>query len=42
MAAISQTTLFKRIFLNENFRISSKISLKFVAKGPINNIPVLV
>ena len=33
---------FKRIFLNENVRISIKISLKFVAKGPINNIPALV
>ena len=33
---------FKRIFVNENARISIKISLKFVAKGPINNIPVLV
>ena len=33
---------FKRIFLNENVRISIKISLKFVAKGPINNIPSLV
>ena len=33
---------FKRIFLNENVRISIKISLKFVPKGPINNIPVLV
>ena len=29
---------FKRIFLNENV----KISLKFVPKGPINNIPALV
>ena len=29
---------FKRIFLNENV----KISLKFVHKGPINNIPALV
>ena len=28
---------FKRIFLNENVRISIKISLKFVPKGPINN-----
>ena len=26
---------FKRIFLNENVRISIKISLKFVPKGPI-------
>ena len=33
---------FKRIFLNENFRISIKISLKFVPKGPINNNPALV
>ena len=33
---------FKRIFLNGNFRISIKISLKFVAKSPINNIPALV
>ena len=34
--------IFKRIFLNENVRISIKISLKFVPKGPINNIPALV
>ena len=33
---------FKRIFLNENARISIKISLKFVPNGPINNIPALV
>ena len=33
---------FKRIFLNENVRISIKISLKFVAEGPINNIQALV
>ena len=33
---------FKRIFLNENVRISIKISLKFVRKGPIINIPSLV
>ena len=30
---------FKRIFLNENVRISINISLKFVPKGPISNIP---
>ena len=30
------------IFLNENVRISIKISLKFVPKDPINNIPALV
>ena len=33
---------FKRIFLNENVIISIKISLKFVPKGPIYNIPALV
>ena len=33
---------FKRIFLNENIRISIRISLKFVPKVPINNIPALV
>ena len=33
---------FKRIFFNENVRISIKISLKFVPKGPINNNPALV
>ena len=33
---------FKCIFLDENIRISIKISLKFVPKGPINNIPTLV
>ena len=33
---------FNRIFVNENGRISIKFSLKFVPKGPINNIPALV
>ena len=33
---------FKCIFLNENVWILIKISLKFVPKGPINNIPGLV
>ena len=33
---------FKRIFLNENIRISIKISVKFVPKGLIKNIPALV
>ena len=32
---------FKRIFLKENIRISIKISLKFVPKGPFDNIPAL-
>ena len=31
--------IFKYIFLNENVWISIKISLQFVSKGPINNIP---
>ena len=34
--------IFKCIFLNENVLISIKISLKFVPKGQINNIPALV
>ena len=33
---------FKCIFLNENVIILIKISLKFVAIGPISNIPSLV
>ena len=34
--------IFKCIFLNENGYILIKISLKFIPKGPINNIPALV
>ena len=34
--------IFKCIFFNENVWISIKISLKFVPKGLINNIPALV
>ena len=34
--------IFKCIFLNENVLIPIKISLKFVPKGQINKIPVLV
>ena len=34
--------IFKCIFLNENVWISINISMKFVPKGPINNIPALV
>ena len=34
--------LFKCNFLNENVWIPIKISLKFVPKGPSNNIPALV
>ena len=34
--------IFKRIFVNENARILIEISLKFVPKGPISNIPALI
>ena len=34
--------IFKCIFLNETIWITIKFSLKFVRKGPINNIPALV
>ena len=34
--------IFKYIFFNENVWTSIKISLKFVPKGPIYNIPALV
>ena len=34
--------IFKCIFLTENAIIAIKISLKFVPKGSINNIPILV
>ena len=34
--------IFKRIFMNENVRISINISLEFVPKDLFNNIPVLV
>ena len=34
--------IFKYIFLNKNVYISIEISLKFVPKGPINNIPAMV
>ena len=33
--------IFKCIFINENVRISLKISMKFISKVPINNIPAL-
>ena len=42
MAAILEDDIFKCIFLNENVRISIKISLKFVPDGPIDNNPALV
>ena len=41
MAANFPTTLQIQ-FLNENIWIQIKMSLKFAAKGPINNIPALI
>ena len=34
--------IFKCIYLNENVWISIRISLRYVPKGPFNNIPALV
>ena len=42
MAAILAHDNFKCIFLNENDRISIRISLKFVPLSPIDNKPALV
>ena len=42
MAVLLTDDIFKCIFLNENVLTSIKISLKFVPKGQINNIPTLV
>ena len=36
------TDIFKHNFLNENVWILIAISLQFVLKGPVNNIPALV
>ena len=40
MPSILYTTIYKCISLNENISILFKISLMFVSKVPINNIPV--
>ena len=42
MAAIFPDDILIRIFFNENVWIPIEMSLKFVPKGPINNIPALV
>ena len=42
MAATLTDDTFKNKFVNKNVLILIKISLKFVPKGPINNIPSLV
>ena len=41
MAAILQITFSNAFSWNENVRITIEISLKFITKGPINNIPAL-
>ena len=42
MAATLADDTFKRKFVNKNILIPIKISLKFVPKGPINNITAFV
>ena len=42
MADAFADDIFKRIFLNENIWISNKISLKYVPRGPIDNMSALV
>ena len=42
MAVTLADDAFKCNFVNENILISIKVSLKFVPKGPINNMPALV
>ena len=42
MDAILQTTSSSAFFFNENVWIQIQISMKFVPKGPVNNIPALV
>ena len=42
MAASLADNTFNYKFVNENVSISIKISLSFIPKDPINNIPALV
>ena len=42
MATILADDIFRCIFMNEKFCILIEISLKFVPKGLIDNIPALV
>ena len=42
MAAILINDIFKRIFLNENIRILTQISLQFVTRGSIDRVQVMV
>ena len=42
MAVFLADSILKCIFLNENDRIPTQISLKFVPRSPIDNEPTLV
>ena len=42
MPTIFQTAFSNAFFFNENVLMLIKISLRFIPKGPINNIPALV
>ena len=42
MDAILTEDIVKCLFFNENIWISFKISLNFVNKGPVNNIPASI
>ena len=42
IAAILADDISKWIFLNENGRIPTQISLKFIPKSPVDNKPTLV
>ena len=42
MAAVTQTAFFKYIFLNENFGVLNKISLKYIPLGQFDNLAALV
>ena len=42
MAGPFTDDILKRIFLNENIIISTQFLLKFLLKGPIDNIPALI
>ena len=42
MAAIVADSIFKRMFLNKNYRIPIQISRTFIPRVPIDNKPSLV
>ena len=42
MATILADNIFKCIFLNQNYKIPTQITLKFVSVSPIVNKPTLI